>query len=420
MLLWSRKPPPVIHDRSRLVGLDFTSSRVRGVSIGPGKTRLLHLDGNAEDLQLVVHLDRRPPEIGRAGVAILRRLPHATLSGFLPRLGQPKERRQPLSVEAALGLAFDKMRGPITADSEAAAAALPAYLTPPQVAKFVAAAEKAKFPLKGTVVAPLALVAHRATALLGAAEFRPEADDEDDRDRPEWVVPMRGSEAGPGAVCVVDVDDSALTASVVTVEPGEVRLLGSATWPKLAGKLWMERLLDAIADRCVRVCRRDPRDSAEAEQHLFDQLPEALERAARGHAVTLTVRSTHWYQDLPHHPGDLSDYCASLAKTAADGVRDLVGAFGLPMPPRAVWMTAAAARLPGLATAIYKNSAERTAVDALPENAIAEAAAGLVGRWQSGELPKAHLDTAVSVPVSVAVSVSEDHHNPRRSATPRG
>ena len=391
-MLWSRKPAPVVHDRTRLVGLDLTSSRVRGVSVGAGKARPLHLDGSAEELRLVVHLDRRPPEIGRAGVAIVRRLPHAAFAGFLPRLGQPKHGRQSLTADAALGLAFDKMRGLVTADSDAAAVALPTYLTPPQVAKFVAAAEKAKLPLKGTAVAALAVAAHRAAALLGDA-----GPADDDPDRPDWVVPIRPQDAGPGSVCVVDVDDTALTAAVVAVDEGEVRLLGSAAWPKLAGKLWTDRMLDAISDRCVRVCRRDPRDSAEAEQSLFDQLPDALDLAARGHPVTLNVRSVHWYQDLTHRPADLAGYCAGFASTAADGVRELVGSFGLPVPPRAVWLTAAAARLPGLAAAVYKGSAERTAVDALPAAAVAEAAAALAGRWRAGELPRAHLDSTVRI-----------------------
>jgi hypothetical protein len=389
-MLWSRKPAPVVHDRTRLVGLDLTSSRVRGVSVGAGKVRPLHLDGSAEELRLVVHLDRRPPEIGRAGVAIARRLPHAAFAGFLPRLGHPKAGK--LSADAALALAFDKVRGPVTADSDAVAVALPVYLTPPQVAKFVAVADKAKLPLKGTAAAPLAVAAHRAAALLGHAE-----PPDDDPDRPDWVVPIHARDAGPGSVCVVDVDENALTAAVVAVEEGEVRLLGSAAWPKLAGKLWTDRLLDAIADRCVRVCRRDPRDSAEAEQSLFDQLPDALDLSARGHPVTLSVRSAHWYQDLPHRPADLAGYCAAFAKAGADGVRELVGSFGLPVPPRAVWLTAAAARLPGLAAAAYKGSAERTAVDALPENAVAEAAAALAGRWRAGELPRAHLDSTIRI-----------------------
>ncbi len=57
-------------------------------------------------------------------------------------------------------------------------------------------------------------------------------------------------------------------------------------WPQLAVRLWKNKLLDAVSDRCVRMCRRDQRDSAEAEQALYEQLDEVLDRA---------FRTTHQY-----------------------------------------------------------------------------------------------------------------------------
>ena len=42
-----------------------------------------------------------------------------------------------------------------------------------------------------------------------------------------------------------------------------------------------------VADRCIRQSRRDPRDSASAEQALYDQLEDALESAAKGKTVDL-------------------------------------------------------------------------------------------------------------------------------------
>ena len=57
-------------------------------------------------------------------------------------------------------------------------------------------------------------------------------------------------------------------------------MVGTAVWPRLAVKAWKDKLLDAVSDRCVRLCRRDPRDSAEAEQSLFEQLDDSLDRYA--------------------------------------------------------------------------------------------------------------------------------------------
>src|SRR4051794_9524452 len=51
-LLWSRKPPPAVHDRSRVAGIDVTASRVRAVSAGGGRARPLLLDDPSEELWL--------------------------------------------------------------------------------------------------------------------------------------------------------------------------------------------------------------------------------------------------------------------------------------------------------------------------------------------------------------------------------
>ncbi|MDB5310576.1 MAG: hypothetical protein JWO38_4778, partial [Gemmataceae bacterium] len=151
-MLWSRKPVPVL-DRSRVVGVDLTASRARVVSVGGGKVRPVVLDDPAEDLLLFLAGDRRAPEIGRAGYALCRKMPHAVGSSFLPALAQPREvraGRHVLTPEAALELAFARLRAPVAAESDAVALVLPAYLTPPQVVKAVLAAARARLPLRGT------------------------------------------------------------------------------------------------------------------------------------------------------------------------------------------------------------------------------------------------------------------------------
>jgi hypothetical protein len=388
-MLWSRKPAPV-HDRTRAVGLDLTASRARAEAVG-AKSRALPLDDPNDELELFISGEHRTAAVGRAGVALCRKMPHLVCSNFLAALGQPREwrvGRHTLTAETALGLVFDRVRAIIAAETDAAALALPAYLSPGQVTRVGAAAARAKFPLKGTAVGPLALVFHYAPSLLTG---KPAAH----VSGADWVVPLRPAAGGPGAVVVIDADEFALSATAVSVEADGVRLGGSGVWPRLSVKAWKDRLLDGIADRCVRLCRRDPRDSAEAEQALFEQLDDALDRVRAGQRVGLTVRTAHWFQDVVQQPEEIEGHCVSLSRLAGDSVRDFTNGIGLAEPPRAIWLTDAAARLPGLVRAVHANTPEGTAVEALPPNAVATAAAALAPRWLAGELPRAHLDSTI-------------------------
>jgi hypothetical protein len=389
-MLWSRKPAPV-HDRSRAVGIDLTASRVRAEAVG-AKSRPLSLDAPDDELVLYISGERRTPEIGRAGFGICRKTPHLVCSNFLPALGQAREwrvGRHTLAAEAALGLVFDKIRGPVAAETDAAALALPTYLGPAQVTRVGAIAGRSKLPLKGTAVGALALVADRAAAIRSGKPAASGAD---------WVVPLRPAASSSGAVVVVDADEYATTAAVVSVEDDCVRLGGAATWPRLSVKAWKDRLLDAISDRCVRLCRRDPRDSADAEQALFEQLDEALDRTRAGQRISLTIQTIHWFQDIAQQPEEFEAHCAPLWRLAGDSVRDFTNGIGLTEPPRAVWLTDAAGRLPGLVRAVHANTPEGTTVEVLPPSAIASAAAALVPRWLVGDLPRLHLDSIIPLP----------------------
>jgi hypothetical protein len=265
----------------------------------------------------------------------------------------------------------------------------------------VAATAKAKYPLTGTAVGSLAVVADRAIALLTGKVAAPEVA------APDWVVPLRPTATGPGAVVVVDTDEHAMTATVVAVERDRVRVIGSGIWPKYSAKAWKDRLLDGISDRCVRLCRRDPRDSAEAEQTLFEQLDDAIDRARSGYRVNLTVRTDRWFQDVTQHPDEIDGHCTSLARGAGESMRDLLGSGTLAVPPRAVWLTHEAGRLPGLAKSLHTHTPERTAVEVLPPVAVAQAVARLVPRWLAAELPRAHLDSVIPLPAAMWEPVAE-------------
>jgi hypothetical protein len=402
-MFWGKKAPSV-HDKTRAVGLDLTATRLRGVALSDWKTRALHLDPPAENLALSVALDRRTPEVGRAGTGICRKIPHAVCANFLPHLAQSREWRYGRCVataDAALEWTFSKARGPILAESEASVLALPTYLSPAQVGRVVAATAKVKLPLKGTTIGALAVVADRATAVLNGQPVAPELPS------PDWIVPLHATATGPGAVVLVDADEYALSAAVLAVERTVVRLVAVANWPRLAVKMWKERLLDAVADRCVRLCRRDPRDSAEAEQGLYDQLDEALDRIRTGQRVGLVVRTDRWFQDVIHQPDEFEAYCSVLSRSAAEAVREFLAGVPLPQPPRGLWLTHEAGRLPGLARALHLHSSEGTSVEVLPPNAIAQAAAALVPRWLVGALPRVHLDSVLELPPVLQESAAE-------------
>ena len=406
-MLWSKKSAPT-HEKARAVGLDLTASRVRAVAVGT-KARSLLLDEPAEELPLFIACDRRTPEVGHAAYSMCRTAAHVVYSNFLPALGQSREwrgGRHVLTAEAALELTLAKVRGVVAAESDAIALLLPPYLAPNQVAKTVLVAARAKLPLKGTASSALALAAERAaTVLTGrpAAGVTPA----------DGVVPMRPSAGGPGSAVVIDVDEFALSACVVGIARDHARVAASACWPRLGVKVWKEKLLDAVADRCVRMCRRDPRDSAAAEQALFEQLDDALDRARAGQRVSLSVRTAHWYQDVVQQPDEFDGYCGSLARPAAEAIRELIAGAGLPLPPRVVWLTHAAGRLPGLVKAVHQHTHEGTVIDVLSPTAAAHTAALLVPRWMSGELPRQHLDTTMPIP-PLAVQPAEPKAGTRR------
>ena len=369
-----RKPADAPADRFRLVGVDLTATRLRAVSVGTGHLRPLVLDEPNEELPLFVTLDRREADLGHAGLAVCRLTPHAVCSNFLPLLRTPHEwrgDRRSHTPESALAECLGRLQAPIAAETDAAGLTVPAYLSLQQVRTVLEKAAAARLPLRGSAVAPLAVVAHRVGSV-GA-----------------------GPKGAEPAVLVIDADEFALTAALVAVGTEDTRVIDKTAVPKASLRAWKDRLIDGLSDKCVRACRRDPRDSAVAEQDLYLQLGSLLETAKSGHSFTVSVRSDRWYQDLTVHPDDLEMMCAGVNRLAIDGLKEFLGNAPLDGPPRAVWLTATAGRLPGLAAKIVKHSPAETKVSLLPANAAAEAAAALVPRWLTGKLPRTHLDVVL-------------------------
>jgi hypothetical protein len=386
-----------------LIGLDLNATRARAVGgPRPQSAAALRLDGEHFDLPLALSLEARHPVVGRAGATLCRRLPHLACLDFLPHLGAGrtwKAGRHSLDADRALGLVFEDLRRNLSGAS-GVALALPAYLSEPQLQLLRLLAEKARWRLVGSVPTPVA-----ATL---AALARPES-------------------AGlSGLVLVGDVDGYALTWSLLEVGEGQVRLVQGHAAPHLARGVWLRRLLDGAAQRCVRVCRRDPRQSAEAEQSLYDQLGGLLEAGPVG-PLDLCVRIGDWYQHLMFHPEELAAFVVPLLQQALVELDFLLAAAGT-ATLSALVLTPAAGRLPGLAPALeghldrlvlaapasdpgaggdgsdygeglLEEERRTPGLHVLGPEAIARVAHDLAVRIHAGDLPGGHLDT---VPLAAA------------------
>jgi hypothetical protein len=303
-----------------LVALDLNATRILAVSDRSGGIpQLLPLEGPQAELPLLVCLDGRRLQVGGAGLVFCRQAPHLVCSSFLPFLGSPRTwavGRHRLDAVQALALVFDHLR-PTCDDARGIMLVLPAYLGVTQRRAATTLGEKVKWTLLGIVSAPL------AAALAAQTQQQP------------WS----------GLTFILDADDHALTWSVVSCKDGQARLIAVQTQPRLGVSAWKERLLDSIAERCVRQSRRDPRDSAPAEQMLWDQLDAAVDLCAGGQMADLIIQTAHWCQNLIWRPDDPAIACAPLAAQTLDEMRLLEEAHG---SPAHVLLTAAASRLPGL------------------------------------------------------------------------
>jgi hypothetical protein len=380
-----------------LVGLDLNASRVRAVAGAPdAPPQPLKLEGQSEELPLALSLENRHIEVGSAGLALIRRFPHLACAHFLGCLGMDQQwsaGRHRLDATRALGLVFDRLRTALTGH-HGVALATPPYLSVAQVEVVVATALRARLPLLGIFPAPL------AAALMAYAEQ-------------PWS----------GSALVADVDDHALTWSVVQLEGAQARLLATEAWPLLSMRAWRERLLDVLADRCVRQSRRDPRDSGDAEQSLYEQIDPILEICRHGQMAEAAVQTTQWYQNLVVQPGELADACAALNRQTVDAMSALQTATLRPGGTGAVLLTDAVARLPGLTAAVEgvacppptpavdaeddfsaglldAMNLERASLYLPAADALARTAHALAARWERRELPPGRIDAAPLLPPS--------------------
>jgi hypothetical protein len=247
--------------------------------------------------------------------------------------------------------------------------------------------------LRAVLLAPLGVAAAFAPALYS---HLPSPTQNTSKTLVQTNQPARDLRQAPITVGIVDVDTFALSAAVVGIAHDTARLLAFSAWPRLGLSAWYNRVLDAVADHCIRLCRRDPRDWPEAEQGLFEQLPYALEQCYAGQPIRWLVRTDEWYQELHMVPEELEGYCAGLAQSAEQVIRQLTQDTNNSAPPRALWMTSRASRLPGLNRQLQWNKPPGTRLEILSPSAIAQAAATLTAHWPSTEHPM-YLDGTISL-----------------------
>ncbi|HEV8058559.1 MAG TPA: hypothetical protein VGP68_01725 [Gemmataceae bacterium] len=396
-MVWALKSQPARKPDAQplLAGLDLNGTRARGVQgTNAVVTRVLPLDGAYLDLPMILSLQGRKPQVGRPGSALCRQSPHLTCSNFLPYLGEQRTwsiGRHQLDAGRAMVHVFERLL-PACQTSKGVVLALPAYLSPTQASFLAPLADKARFPLLGSVRAPLAL-AHSAFA----------AD--------PW--------AGPALV--FDIDDHALSATTIVADGEHLWVQNTVVWTNVSLRAWQNRLLDGVAERCIHQCRRDPRESPVAEQSLYEQIEAALDAWGHGKVVELHVQTSAWYHNLLFRPEEILALCRRLVQQMLEQVQAQTSIVGV----RRILVTRAAARLPGLTTALeeWLQRSAGAVVEATPAassddfgedlipggneplrltvlapDAAARAAHHLALHIQNHALPRGHFDYSLAAP----------------------
>ena len=384
-----------------LVGLDLNSGRARAVA-GPAARppSPVPLDGDRAELPLAIALDDRAPRVGRPGFSLLRARPHLVCADYLPALGSSAtwgSDRHRLDPEQALSLAFAALAVSLK-HTAGLVCTLPAYLDGPRLARFARLAEGSKLPFLGSLSSPLAAV------LASPVVADPHAE--------------------PGLILVIEADTYAVTWSVVERrfdrDGGQLIPRTVQVTPALARGVWLRRMLDAVANRCVRQTRRDPRESAATEQALYEQLVAFLDKPAS--LLQARLQGEGWFHNIILHADETAGLVEQPLRQAAaelDAVLAHVGTLG---DLAAVVMTHPAAALPGFAELVRSRCpapprladegdygdhllsprAAPEIVHVLPPDAPATMAHELAARIHAGQFPRGHLDLVALPPVDGA------------------
>lgn len=340
-----------------ILGLDMNATCVRAVH-GPAEdyALIMPLDPPGQALPMVLSLEKPVPEVGRAGQSLLRADPHLTCHDFLTHLGTTAAAskrwhfgRNHLDGAQALAIVWHRL-SLACARSDAVAVALPSYLSQAQADLIRTLAIKQRIPLAGSVSSLL------AAALTGYAE-----------------------EIWSGSTIVIDIDDHALSIGLVVAMEDHARLVDIRHHPHLGLKVWLDRLINALADSCVLQSRRDPREVPLAEQAIFEQLESLLDAGLHGRMIQLGIQAEDWYENLLVRPEQTIGFCGHLARQVVSAVEEF-WPKGPNEAPSTILLTSQVGRLPGLVTRL------RCLLDELaPEPEPAEAHQHLLTEEDFGE-----------------------------------
>jgi hypothetical protein len=312
--------------KNNLTTFDLNATRVQALRALVGDLpAVLPLSDSHDELPMALSLEDRHIEAGHAGIAICKRLPHLACLDFLGYLGTERHwsgGKHRLDANKAISHVFSHIQT-VVGNAGGVFLSVPAYLNDDQRHVLAQIAEKARWQLLGTIKTSL------AAALAAHAE-----------------------QAWAGLALILDADDYALTVSAVVGGDGYAQLLGTQSFPRLGMRAWKDRLLDAIALRCVRQSRRDPRDSAIAEQSLYDQLDGMLDNCRRGVLADIVIRTENWCQNLLMKPDDLADVSLPLVRQVVEEMHSLEEGMTEHGPPTLIGLTFSASLLPGLLPAL--------------------------------------------------------------------
>jgi molecular chaperone DnaK (HSP70) len=352
--------------------LDLNADRIWALSGSGGQgPRVDRIEGEHSELPLVLSLEGRNVEVGHAGTRLVRKSPHQVCAGFLPRLGQNCEwhhGRHRLGPNGALKHVFARLAEALP-NRLAMAIALPAYLANAQVNLLVQTAREAGLPILGALPRNLAA---------GLASYA---------DHPWHDLGI-----------VVDVDDHALTLGIFRPNDADLCTMGQKALPQLGLKAWRERLMAAIADRCIRTSRRDPRECPDADQMVYEQLDRVFEACSQNRPASLEVQGSQWFQTVVLTPAEAAAATMALARHTAEEIHAALAWAEQQLTSASIYFTAGVGRLPGLAAAVYQRCENKAAVAVLPASAAALAAYELCRRIHKGDLAAGYFGSAAPLP----------------------
>ena len=189
----------------------------------------------------------------------------------------------------------------------------------------------------------------------------------------------------PGPAIFWDVDDHALIWSAVKIDGDQICILCGRDLPGLNVQAWKECLLNVIADQCVR--QTLIRVIVQSRSRWWEQLDGVLAACQKGTPCEVVARGPNRFQNLTLQPEDTRAACDDLGQQTSEEIEASLAVSEEHGNPEAMFVTTAAARLPGSHARLrHVGDAGPEAVRLSPD-AAARARPSSRGAHPRGELP---------------------------------